>query len=105
MIADTTRQFMDTEVRPRTDELEAKDWKLLRELVRKGAELGLIGATIPEEYGGLGLDQTDRRDHRRVPRSLRLFRHDDGRAERYRAAPPRLLRHGRGEEKISAADH
>ncbi len=58
MIADTSRQFMDTEVRPRTDELEAKNWKLLRELVEKGAELGLIGATIPEEYGGLGLDQT-----------------------------------------------
>jgi alkylation response protein AidB-like acyl-CoA dehydrogenase len=57
MIADTARQFMDNEVRPRTDDLEKKDWKLARELVQKGAELGLIGATIPEEYGGLGLDQ------------------------------------------------
>ena len=26
MIADTTRQFMDTEVLPRIPELEAKDW-------------------------------------------------------------------------------
>src|SRR5713226_258683 len=58
MIADTTRQFMDAEVLPRIDELESKDWKLARELVKKAADLGLIGANIPEEYGGLGLDQT-----------------------------------------------
>jgi alkylation response protein AidB-like acyl-CoA dehydrogenase len=57
MIADTARQFMDGEVRPRIDDLEKKDWSLARELVRKGAELGFIGATVPEEYGGLGLDQ------------------------------------------------
>ncbi|HEY6804217.1 MAG TPA: acyl-CoA dehydrogenase family protein [Pyrinomonadaceae bacterium] len=58
MIADTTRQFVDNEVSPRIDELEKHDWKLSRELVGKAAELGLIGANIPEEYGGLGLDQT-----------------------------------------------
>jgi alkylation response protein AidB-like acyl-CoA dehydrogenase len=58
MIADTTRQFVDNEVIPRIDELERKDWKLARELVSKAADLGLIGANIPEEYGGLGLDQT-----------------------------------------------
>ncbi|MFL6336966.1 MAG: acyl-CoA dehydrogenase family protein [Pyrinomonadaceae bacterium] len=57
MIADTARQFMDNEVRPRTAELEQKDWKLARELVQKGAEIGFIGATVDEEYGGLGLDQ------------------------------------------------
>src|ERR687883_592027 len=57
MIADTARQFMDNEVRPRVDDLEKKDWKLARELVEKGAELGFIGATVAEEYGGLGLDQ------------------------------------------------
>src|SRR3989454_11557308 len=58
MIADTTRQFMDAEVLPRINELENKDWKLARELVQQAAELGLVGAGIPEEYGGLGLDQT-----------------------------------------------
>jgi alkylation response protein AidB-like acyl-CoA dehydrogenase len=57
MIADTARQFMDNEVRPRVPELEKKDWKLARELVRKGAEIGFVGATVAEEYGGLGLDQ------------------------------------------------
>ncbi|HEU4796563.1 MAG TPA: acyl-CoA dehydrogenase family protein [Pyrinomonadaceae bacterium] len=58
MIADTTRQFVDNEVVPRTGELEKHDWKLARELVSKAADLGLIGANIPEEFGGLGLDQT-----------------------------------------------
>ena len=58
MIAETTRQFIDNEVVPRIDELEKHDWKLARELVRKAADLGLVGANIPEEYGGLGLDQT-----------------------------------------------
>jgi alkylation response protein AidB-like acyl-CoA dehydrogenase len=58
MIADTTRQFIDNEVVTRIDELEKHDWKLARELVRHAADLGLIGANIPEEYGGLGLDQT-----------------------------------------------
>ena len=58
MIAETTRQFIDNEVMPRMDELEKHDWKLARQLVGKAAELGLIGANIPEEYGGLGLDQT-----------------------------------------------
>jgi alkylation response protein AidB-like acyl-CoA dehydrogenase len=57
MIADTARQFIDGEVVPRVEDLEKKDWALARQLVRKGAELGFIGATVPEEYGGLGLDQ------------------------------------------------
>jgi alkylation response protein AidB-like acyl-CoA dehydrogenase len=58
MIAETTRQFIDNEVIPHIDELEKHDWKLARQLVGKAADLGLIGANIPEEYGGLGLDQT-----------------------------------------------
>jgi alkylation response protein AidB-like acyl-CoA dehydrogenase len=58
MIADTTRQFIDNEVMPRIDELEKHDWALARELVRRAADLGLISVNIPEEYGGLGLDQT-----------------------------------------------
>src|SRR5260370_39875538 len=61
MIADTTRQFMDAEVVPRISELENKDWKLARELVKQAADLGLVGANIPEEYGGGRLGQTKRR--------------------------------------------
>src|SRR2546428_13962260 len=60
MIAETTRQFVDAEVVPRIDELENKDWKLARELIKQAADLGLIGAGIPEEYGGVGLGQNSR---------------------------------------------
>src|SRR5262249_15888763 len=55
---DHHRQFMDAEVVPRINELENKDWKLARELVKQAADLGLVGASIPEEFGGLALDQT-----------------------------------------------
>jgi alkylation response protein AidB-like acyl-CoA dehydrogenase len=58
MIGETTREFVDAEVRPAIPEMEKHNWQLARDLVAKGGELGLLGATIPEEYGGLGLDQT-----------------------------------------------
>lgn len=58
MIGDTCREFVDNEVRPNLEAMENHAWEVARELIRKGGELGLLGATIPEEYGGLGLDQT-----------------------------------------------
>src|SRR2546430_12645019 len=69
MIADTTRQFMDAEVLPRINELENKDWKLARELVKQAADLGLVGAGIPEEYGGFGFCDT-----KRAPDTANLWR-------------------------------
>src|SRR3989442_858091 len=60
MIAETTRQFVDAEVVPRIDQLEKKDWQLARDLIKQAADLGLIGASIPEEYGGLARDQPSR---------------------------------------------
>ncbi|MFN7623595.1 MAG: acyl-CoA dehydrogenase family protein [Acidobacteriota bacterium] len=56
MIAQTTTEFMDQEVIPNHEKLEQKDYELQRALIRKGADLGLINAVIPEEYGGLALD-------------------------------------------------
>ncbi len=58
MIGETTKEFVDNEIFPRLPELEGHNWELARDLVKKGGDLGLLGATIPEEYGGLGLDQT-----------------------------------------------
>src|SRR5215213_1903944 len=58
MIGETTREFVDTEVRPNIPEMEKHNWEIARVLVAKGGELGLLGANIPEEYGGLALDQT-----------------------------------------------
>jgi alkylation response protein AidB-like acyl-CoA dehydrogenase len=58
MIGETTRDFVDNEVIPNLEAMENHDWELARQLVHKAGELGLLGATIPEEYGGLDLDQT-----------------------------------------------
>jgi alkylation response protein AidB-like acyl-CoA dehydrogenase len=58
MIGETTREFVDNEVRPNLEKMEQHDWNIARDLVRKAGELGLLGSTIPEEYGGLALDQT-----------------------------------------------
>ena len=58
MIGETTRDFVDNEVVPNLEAMEHHDWELARQLVHKAGELGLLGANIPEEYGGLDLDQT-----------------------------------------------
>jgi alkylation response protein AidB-like acyl-CoA dehydrogenase len=58
MIGETTREFVDNEIQPQLPAMEEHEWQIARDLLKKGGELGILGATIPEEYGGLGLDQT-----------------------------------------------
>ena len=57
LIESTVRDFMKNEVLPVLDRLEEKDWELARTLVRRGGELGIMGADVAEQYGGLGLDK------------------------------------------------
>jgi alkylation response protein AidB-like acyl-CoA dehydrogenase len=57
MIGDTAREFIDNEVRPLIPDMEKHDWETARRLVKEGGDLGLLGANIPEEYGGAALDQ------------------------------------------------
>jgi alkylation response protein AidB-like acyl-CoA dehydrogenase len=54
----TALQFSREQVLPLSDRIEAKDNALLRELLRKAGELGLLMIDVPEAYGGLGLDKT-----------------------------------------------
>jgi alkylation response protein AidB-like acyl-CoA dehydrogenase len=49
------RQFVDTEVAPYASSFDHRD-EFPSEMVEKLKEMGLFGITIPEEYGGLGLD-------------------------------------------------
>ena len=58
MIGETTRDFVNNEVRPNIEAMEHHDWELARKLVHQAGELGLLGANVPEEFGGLDLDQT-----------------------------------------------
>ena len=54
LILDSVDRFLERDVRPHVRELEENDiWP--EEIVEKMKELGLFGATIGEEYGGLGL--------------------------------------------------
>jgi butyryl-CoA dehydrogenase len=54
-IVDTVRRFVAREVIPVASELEHAD-RFPAEIVEQMRELGLFGVTIPERYGGLGLD-------------------------------------------------
>ncbi len=56
-LIDTIKRFVDREVIPTASSYEHAD-TYPTPLVERMKELGLFGATIPEEYGGLGLDTT-----------------------------------------------
>jgi alkylation response protein AidB-like acyl-CoA dehydrogenase len=57
LIAQTAAEFAEQEVLPVLDRLEAKDWSVARQLLRRCGELGLLGVSVPEEYGGVELDK------------------------------------------------
>ncbi|MEB3101632.1 acyl-CoA dehydrogenase family protein [Ferviditalea candida] len=57
MIAETTQDFVEGEIVPRDEEIEKLNYGLTVELLRKAADIGLLGADVPEAYGGLGLDK------------------------------------------------
>jgi alkylation response protein AidB-like acyl-CoA dehydrogenase len=56
-ITEMVRQFADNEIIPVAEEYDHED-KFPEPIVEQMKELGLFGVTIPEEYGGMGLDLT-----------------------------------------------
>ena len=55
MIQDSVREFAEKEIMPYGKEYdEKKEYPI--EIYRKAAKLGFIGASIPEEYNGAGMD-------------------------------------------------
>ena len=54
---DTVRRFVDNEIAPFHAEWE-KDGKISRDAWTKAGKLGLLCASVPEEYGGGGVDRT-----------------------------------------------
>jgi (2S)-methylsuccinyl-CoA dehydrogenase len=57
MIRDQFRRFAEDEVKPYAHEWHLKDELIPMEIIRKLAEMGVFGLTIPEEFGGFGLSK------------------------------------------------
>jgi isovaleryl-CoA dehydrogenase len=55
LLAATLRDFVDREVEPQAAAHDRAE-RFNRSLFRRAGELGLLGVTLPEEYGGAGLD-------------------------------------------------
>jgi len=56
-ILEMVRQFVDEQILPQAEHYDAAD-EFPAPIVDQMKELGLFGVTIPEEYGGMGLDLT-----------------------------------------------
>ncbi|OJU26997.1 MAG: acyl-CoA dehydrogenase [Sphingobacteriales bacterium 41-5] len=56
MIRDMCNQFLDSEVMPILDRIDGLEEGLMKSLVQKTGEQGLLATSFPEEYGGLGKD-------------------------------------------------
>jgi alkylation response protein AidB-like acyl-CoA dehydrogenase len=56
-IAKTAVEFTANEVVPSAQEIEAKNFPVIRSLLRKAGELGLMAVDVPEAYGGLEMDK------------------------------------------------
>lgn len=56
MIAQTCVEFLEQNVWPQLDAIDAQQEGLMPSLLDKAGELGLLGVTVPEAYGGFGKD-------------------------------------------------
>ena len=56
MIEQTCQGFLETEVFPILDRIDAQEEGLMRSLIHKAGELGLLGISVPEKY--LGFEQS-----------------------------------------------
>lgn len=54
MIQQSCSDFLDQEVYPHLDRIDALEEGLMDSVLSKAGELGLLGVSVPEEYGGFG---------------------------------------------------
>lgn len=57
MVRTMVRDFVEQEIVPRQEAIEKQEAGVVEALLRKAAELGLLGAHMPEEYGGMEMDE------------------------------------------------
>ena len=57
MIGQSCSDFIDTEIFPYLDKIDSLEYpELIPSLLEKTGQLGVLGSSVPEEYGGLGMD-------------------------------------------------
>lgn len=56
MVRDMCAQFLDTEVLPVAERMDKLEPGLMPGLLEKAGEQGLLGVSVPEQYGGMGKD-------------------------------------------------
>jgi alkylation response protein AidB-like acyl-CoA dehydrogenase len=56
MIRDMCDQYLDKEVFPNLDKIDSLEPGLMRSLLEKAGEQGMLAVSFPEEFGGMGKD-------------------------------------------------
>lgn len=59
MMKEAVTEFVDREIWPNKPKFEAKDYALTEACMKKAAEMGFLGVSVPEEYGGMGMGFVD----------------------------------------------
>jgi alkylation response protein AidB-like acyl-CoA dehydrogenase len=55
MIRQMAQDFLDNEIAPMREKIEKQEDRVTERLLERAGELGLLGAHMPEEYGGMAL--------------------------------------------------
>jgi len=56
MMKEAVQEFVDREIWPNKARFEQKDYELTKSLMQKAGELGFLSISVPEAYGGMGMD-------------------------------------------------
>src|SRR5688572_24560749 len=56
MIAQTCKDFLQQEVFPNLNKIDSQEEGLMQSIMDKAGQLGLLGISVPEQYGGFGKD-------------------------------------------------
>ncbi len=102
MMADAAKEFVTKEIWPKLDAIDKQEAGLTVSLMEKAGELGLLGAAIPEEYGGLGEDFNSNTAISMEIGKEPFIRRFLCSPYRNRNTADTLLRNGGTEEKISS---
>ena len=102
-ITEMVRQFVDEQILPNAEHYDHED-SFPEPIVEQMKELGLFGVTIPEEYGGMGLDLTT---YAMIVEELSrgwISISGDRQHPLHRLLPADEVRHRRAEAEVPAAD-